>query len=256
MPVVARRTGLHWLIALLAVAIGYVLAAPQPAAAGGRPVLLMFHAGGFVFDTPDMLEKAVPAARQRGFRAIRVTYTEADPAAALDDARKAAERFRGRRVYAYGESAGGSLAARLAQLGLVRSAATYSPVADVSVFAEGIYTDEEQEEGFLGTEAEQRRVSPTGKDSQRPILALAAAGESPPLKRAITHWARSDTDVIRRVVPGDHLGTDGEYEANMDRGLDWIAAQAGLSSADPGHDARDAAEISPLTSAAAFIAAQ
>jgi acetyl esterase/lipase len=141
----------------------------------------MFHAGGFVLGTSQLLADSAEIARNIGFKPVLVEYTKADPARALQDARKAAKtNSKGRRdVVTYGESAGGTLSARLAQAGLVEAATTYSPIADVQKFADRLFNgDEVTEQAFLGTEAEQARVSPRGRDSKAPILALLASEES------------------------------------------------------------------------------
>ena len=201
-------------------------AAPDPSPAEGT-TLLLFHPGGFVRNDGDPMTKAVEAATAQGFAPVVVDYPSADPAAALEAARAAADEHGGARpVFAYGESAGGTLAGRIAQDGLVDRAALHSPVADVERFADQSYPEEEWEEAFLGTEAEQRRVSLTGRDSEVPILALIAADDEFIPRASIREWAGADGDVEVRVVPGTHLGESGEYDANLRAAMRWLGREA------------------------------
>jgi alpha-beta hydrolase superfamily lysophospholipase len=99
----------------------------MPAKGHGKPpVLLMFHGGGFSggqAGDPSM-QDAVAAAKRKGFRAVDVNYPLGNLDAAMGSAKRLARKYgrHGRPVMAYGQSAGGVLAGRLAQKGLVGGA--------------------------------------------------------------------------------------------------------------------------------------
>lgn len=182
-------------------------------AGGARPVLLMFHAGGFLEGSPELLERlAVPVARRQGFEPVNVEYPLGDPEAALRTAQDAARsRAEDRRLCAYGESAGGMLAVRLAQGNFgVGAVATYSPLVDLTTFLDGFF-------------AASTQAQVIGRDSKVPILAMSAGADEADFRRDIRRWAHSDSEVRLDRIPGNHLGTEGEYEANVRRAMRWLA---------------------------------
>lgn len=214
----ANVAGRRCWLALLGLATFVAATAAAPAdGAAGRPIVVMFHAGGFATGGPQLLDRrAVPIARRQGFKAVNVAYPLGDPHAALRAARLEARKYRKRRpVCAYGESAGGTLAARLAQgkLGVDASAA-YSPIADLTTFLGGVWG------GFVRTQVKGRRT-------RAPILAMMAADDEPGFTREIRRWARSDHEVRLRRVPGEHLGRGGEYGSNVRRAMRWLARRCG-----------------------------
>lgn len=181
-----------------------------------KPVLLLFHGGGFLFGSSELMAEEARLARRYGFEAVAVTYPLNDPEAALRVARKQAQKYpRAREVYAYGESAGGALAGRLAQarrLG-VDGAALYSPLVDTTTFQDGLFADAE-------------RLPLWGRSVRGPTLALVAEQEDPPYARDIRRWARSDRRVRLSEVPGDHLGSGGEHAANAQRAIEFLDRKA------------------------------
>jgi len=212
------------------------IAALVPAAAGAddraerRPVVLLLPPGGFVFEVREMpYPEAI--ARRLGFRPRVVTYPAGDLAAAVRAARRAARReaARGHRVYAYGESAGGLLAALLAQQRLVASASTYCPIADMVKFARG-FDDPHWYQRFIGaSDRDLRRYSPGRHDSDIPILAMRAINDSRSFNRPIRSWDLRDPDVGSVVVRGGHLASPRRpelYRSNVRHGLRWLARAA------------------------------
>jgi acetyl esterase/lipase len=173
--------------------------------AQAKPVVLTFHAGGFLLGSPELVQPAVDHAERKGAKVVNVRYTLGDPNRALKEAASLAKRFPKRRTFAYGESAGGALVGRLAQKGLVKRAATYSPLADVTTFANGLFADA-------------GRVKLIGRRSRAPILAMVAEQEDPAYARDIRKWARSDRKVKLREIPGQHLGD----EASMRGAVRWL----------------------------------
>lgn len=131
------------------------------------PVLLMFHPGGFTQGSPAPLDSAAQLAREQGFEAVQVSYTLGDVDAAYRDAKRATKQYGNeRRIVAFGTSAGGTLAALLAQKGLVDRAGVYAPAAKRRHVKHQPLHD-------LGlTKREYRKFSPAVHKSKAPIKAL------------------------------------------------------------------------------------
>jgi acetyl esterase/lipase len=120
----------------LVVLIALLFAAADGAPAKVRskpPILLMFHAGGFIFNcTTPCLAWAADVAENHGFKARDIEYPLGSVPSAMAAAVDAVPPRR--RVFAYGESAGGLLAARLAQTGRVEAAAVQPPVSNLPFY--------------------------------------------------------------------------------------------------------------------------
>jgi len=84
------------------------------------------------------MDELKPAVRAAGMRPVPVDYALFDYPQAFADAEAAARRFRGRTVYAYGESAGGTLAGWLAGRHLVSAAAANSAIVNLSVYVRAL----------------------------------------------------------------------------------------------------------------------
>jgi len=98
-----------------------------------RPILLTLHPGAFVFGSAEDMTVADGIAEEMGFEPVPVEYPLANLPAAVAQVEEMARRYdaSGREVFAYGESAGGTLAALLAQRGQVEASATYAQVTDL-----------------------------------------------------------------------------------------------------------------------------
>ena len=167
----------------LALATCLVLAAPAVASpavdarAGARkPILLLIHGGGFAFDDPTRMDDAARVATARGFRPVRLEYTLWNLPRALADANRAAKRYARRGpLFAYGESAGGTLAALVARPGRARAAVAYAPVSNLVHWL----GDQPVMMRNLGaTRADLRRGSPALRRATRPILAMVPEHDS------------------------------------------------------------------------------
>jgi hypothetical protein len=193
----------------------------------GRPVLLMFHGGGFIGGSPDQLDVAAAVARDAGFETVQVDYALGDSVQALRDAKRIA-RHRGRRhrVFAYGESAGGTLACRLAELKLAAAANCMSPVADIVAWGRSVQPDPELRRGLLGTLKQRRYVGLVGHPAKRPVEAEVGEEDFPDIVDGIRRWTEADPRVRLVTVPGGHVGSDSHYEANMTRAVAWLARRA------------------------------
>ncbi|MDX6608063.1 MAG: hypothetical protein QOD14_2603 [Solirubrobacterales bacterium] len=189
----------------------------------------MFHPGGFIFNcsTP-CLAWAEGVARKAGFVPRDIEYPLGSVPAAMTAAVEAVPRKR--RVFAYGESAGGLLAARLAQTGRVEAAAVQSPVANLPLFFWWLAQDTGNSSvpGLLGvpTLADQRAYSPACHHTAGVILATAAA-DNDHLTPATLAWAKKDRHVSAVKVPGDHLDSTGTlYPGRVRLLLGWLARRA------------------------------
>src|SRR4029078_2541024 len=120
------------------------------------------------------------------------------------DARRAAGAYGPKRqVVAYGESAGGALAARLAQKGLVSAATAYMPPTDLSSVADPTLTAMIQS---LSARPEMiRRMSVARHRTRNPVLAQIARDDVLIDPAQTEAWAKSDPRVRAQLVAGTHI---------------------------------------------------
>ena len=97
-----------------------------------RPVVLLLHAGGWILGDTSLTEPLEPIVRRAGFKPVEVDYTIGSLPLAFEDAESAASQYRHRAVYAYGESAGGTMAGWLASQRMVTAAAANSAVVNIA----------------------------------------------------------------------------------------------------------------------------
>ncbi len=83
-----------------------------------------------MFGDISLTQPLEPIVRRAGFKPVEVDYTIGSLPRAFEDAEKAARRYRDRPVYAYGESAGGTMAGWLASRHKVDAAAGNSPIVN------------------------------------------------------------------------------------------------------------------------------
>jgi acetyl esterase/lipase len=196
------------------------------------PAVLLFHGGGFSFGAAVQMEEAAAKAERRGFIARSVEYPLCDIGAAVKTAVAASRelRRRGYRVFAYGDSAGGTLAALLAEGGLARAAVADAPPSDL-IHWPGFFASDEDYQAWLGLDLAGRfRLSPAFHPSQRRILVMQGDDEFKAPNRA---WASRDPLVRYEAIPGSHLSYP-EYHANTALGMSWLRRQAALSRPPPG----------------------
>jgi hypothetical protein len=215
----------------LAVLIALLFAAADGAPAKVRskpPILLMFHAGGFFFDcTTPCLAWAEGVAENHGFEARDIEYPLGSVPSAMAAAVDAVPPRR--RVFAYGESSGGLLAARLAQTGRVEAAAVQSPVSNLPFFLSWL----SQQTGdysipqrlHVPSLSDQRRYSPASHSTVSRIFATAAADDA--LSPSTLVWAKKARRVSAVRVPGDHLDSTGTlYPSRVRLLIRWLAHRA------------------------------
>ena len=147
-------------------------------------------------------------------------------------------RKRGRQLYAYGESAGGDLAALLAERGLAQAAAVQSSVVDLVAFING-YPDPSFIYALLKLNPQTAaKYSANRHRSKRRIVAFT--GTTDPFAGPTPAWAASDPEVRAVQYPGGHLDP-GTYAANLTQAMDFLSWQHDLAvsrthtGSHPGH---------------------
>jgi acetyl esterase/lipase len=185
-----------------------------------KPVMLLFHGGGFIYNMP--MNQAIQAARHRGFQPRVVDYPLGNVPAAVKRSVRLARRLSKRRsVYAYGDSAGGTLASLLAERGLVKAAATQAPVSNIGQWAVTTGNDPARLEEALHLNAvSAREFSPSKHRARSPIFAEAPVDDA--ISGPTLVWARKSRLVMAVSVPGNHLDP-AYYASNLERAM-WFLA--------------------------------
>jgi len=236
-------------LALLAAALLLVLLAPGAALAeeaaygenggegvGGlvgsteRPQLLLIHGGSFLYDDPTFEPLTRGAAVAAGFVPHYVTYPLDSLPAAVDrvrgEARRLREEFGLDRIYAYGASAGGTLAALLSGQDLVSAAVAKAPVSDLATWEwpTGRYGPEYWT--ALGADqATRERLSPALRPERAPLLVIQGRADNvvpPSMNEA---FAARFKRVRLWLVAGGHT-TDRVRPFLVTRAMDWLARMA------------------------------
>ena len=195
---------------------------------GTPPVMLFFHPGGWILGAGHPMTREQEAARLQGFETINVDYVLGDVPTAFAQAVQLAKQLkkRGRRVHAYGESAGGTMAAFLAQRGLVNAAAVHSPVSNIPDFINqlagiGQYSRDFFDQQLKLTPQTEEVFSPVfrRKKSKRPIFAIAPQSDS--LSPGTVEWANRDPNVMLVAPPGGHL-EQSNFPEILAQSMSWL----------------------------------
>lgn len=172
-----------------------------------------------------------------GFKPVAVEYPLADLNGAVRYTKQQVERYsrHGRAVYAYGKSAGGTLAALLAERGLVLGAATYSQVSDLFDYAYRKPDPELYKTLIRATNQDFRRQSPIAHEVSVRVLPLTPVDERSDLNRSTHRWDAREKLVRTIDVPGEHVGgyVRSIYISNVKRAMNWLARHAGLRYLEP-----------------------
>ncbi len=228
----AQRT---LLAACLAVALAWAPAAAtaqEPAVGEARsatPHLLLIHGGSFLFEDQTFEPLTRAAALSAGFIPHYLRYPLGDMPAAFQAARAEALRLRaryGNSVYAYGTSAGGTLAALLAGDGLVSAAVAKAPPTDLLEWGWplGAYGADYYEQIGL-TPAARRRLSPLRRPARRPLLLVHGRRDRVVSAAMSATFAAKFERVHLWVVRGGHH-TERSWPVLLTRSLDWLASTA------------------------------
>jgi acetyl esterase/lipase len=226
---------------VLAVLLGMTVAAgfgASPAAADvpPKPVLLLIHGGGFFAGDPAYMDYAASLAAEQGeFETLQPSYPLDDLPAAFVQMKGLALSLRrqGRRVFAYGDSAGGGIAAWLASRGYVAAAAAKAPPTALrawdSPFAREYRTDPPGDphswRHLRVSEADLGTYSSAPRPSRRPLLIFQSCEDRIIPCAMNIGFAERDPQVSLVRIWGAH--TDPEAKAwSVRHGLAWLAGLA------------------------------
>jgi acetyl esterase/lipase len=239
-----RRTAAPFL-ALFLVALCVALLAPAGAVAavesggesdvgaGGavgpaqRPQLLLIHGGSFLFEDENFEPLTRARAVAAGFVPHYVTYPLGNLPAAVDKVRAEARRLREKfgldRVYAYGSSAGGTLAALLSGDDLVAAAVAKAPVSDLTTWEWPLAKYGPEYWESLGVDlADRERLSPIRRLQLAPLLVIQGRGDHvvPPAMNETFAAAYPRVDLW--LVAGGHT-TERVRPFLITRAMHWLA---------------------------------
>jgi len=225
----------------LAVLVWPALARAQiePAeAVGPKPQLLLFHGGSFLFEDDSFEPLTRPLVEAAGFVPHYVDYPLGDLPAAVLSARAEAARLRERfgldDVFAYGSSAGGTLAALLSGDGLVAAAVAKAPVSDLVgwTWPLGTYGEDYDEQIGLTQEAGYR-LSPLRRPQQRPLLLLQGRVDAVVPLAMSEAFAAKFRQVDLWVIEGGHRAERSRPQV-VERAMGWLLRAGAAEEPEPG----------------------
>jgi acetyl esterase/lipase len=195
-------------------------------ATGLKPQLLLFHGGSFLFEDTSFEAFTAPLAEAAGFVPHYVDYPLGDLPAAVARARAEAARLRAHfgveDVYAYGSSAGGTLAALLSGDGLVAAAVAKAPVSDLVGWSWPLTTYGEDYYERIGLSPEARyRLSPLRRPERRPLLLLQGRSDQVVPLSMSEAFAAKFRQVSLWVLAGGHRAERAHPQA-LARALAWL----------------------------------
>lgn len=211
----------RWTLLLLVLAF---LPWATPGAARATPVVLTMHGGGYVLGSADEMKATDALFERLGYRAVSIDYTRGNISAGWRDVKAAAGSYGPRRrVYAFGVSAGGGYAAKLAERGMVDAAFGSSPLVDLTgKWAPiGAY--------FRCTTRHcRRRFSPALRNPRNPFRALIPLEDSYVDPADALGWAGREARVTATTYHGEHtMPTPAGHSSDVGDAADWFERRAG-----------------------------
>ena len=194
------------------------------------PQLILIHGGSFLYEDPTFEALTRQRALRAGFVPHYLHYPLGDMPAAFRAARAEAVQLRakyGTAVYAYGSSAGGTLAALLAGEGLVSAALAKAPVSDLLSWEWplGTYGLDYYEQIGLNAPEARRRLSPVRRPARRPLLILQGREDRVVPVAMNRAYSSKFKRVYLWVVQGGHH-TERTRPELLSRGFGWLARVA------------------------------
>ena len=205
---------------LIAAALATAAALPANASAE-RPVVLLLHGGAWLFGDASDMRQTAEIARAEGFLPVSVDYPLKYPVRANLYTQRVARRWadRGRAVYAYGESVGGTMAEVLAARCLVEAAAANSAPPDLIRWPE-------PDQPSVFPREPLRPYSPYHLRQCSPALAMHSPADGLVDFRFAREYAQRFRPVTLRRLSGIHVGNEATRRVRARAGLHWLALQA------------------------------
>ena len=206
------------------------IAGGNPPPPGPKPQLLLFHGGSFLFEDPSFEPSTAARAIAAGFVPHYVMYPlENMPAAVLAaraEAKRLREKYGVKRVYAYGASAGGTLAALLSGNGLVAAAVAKAPISDLVSWEWPLTTYGPNYDERIGLNLSARyRLSPLRRPAMSPLLIYQGRSDQVVPPATNEAYAAKFPRVYFWSVPGGHT-TDRERPWLISKAMHWLARTA------------------------------
>lgn len=196
--------------------------------AGPKPHLILLHGGSFLYDDEEFEATTREAALKAGFIPHYTTYPLGDMPGAVLAVRAEAKRLRlklgGRNmVYAYGSSAGGTLAALLAGDGLVGAAVAKAPVSNLVSWEWPLeeYGPKYFERVALNLPA-RYRLSPLRRAERQPLLIVHGVDDQVVPISQSEQFANKFQRVYLWEVLGGHHAERSQPEV-LQEALIWLA---------------------------------
>jgi acetyl esterase/lipase len=195
-----------------------------------RPQLLLIHGGSFLYEDPTFEALTRERAVAAGFVPHYVIYPLVNLPAAVErvraEARRLREKFGLDRVYAYGSSAGGTLAALLSGDDLVSAAVAKAPVSDLTTWEWPLTKYGIQYWETLGVDlADRERLSPIRRQQLAPLLVIQGRADHVVPAAMNETFAAAYPRVKLWLVAGGHT-TDRVRPFLITRAMHWLAAIA------------------------------
>lgn len=193
------------------------------------PHLILIHGGSFLYEDPTFRSLTTATVREAGFVPHYLRYRLGDMPAAFQAARAEAIRLRARygsAVYAYGSSAGGTLAALLAGDGLVSAAAAKAPISDFLAWEWPLSTYGPDYFEQIGMPlAARARLSPLRRRARRPVLVVHGRRDRVVPMGMSRAYSVKFKRVRLWVVQGGHH-TERARPELLSRAFDWLTRAA------------------------------
>jgi acetyl esterase/lipase len=195
--------------------------------AGPKPHLMLLHGGSFLYDDDEFEATTREAASKAGFIPHYTTYPLGDmPAAVLAvraEAKRLREKFGVDMVYAYGSSAGGTLAALLSVDGLVGAAAAKAPVSNLVSWEWPLEQYGPKYYERVGLDISARyRLSPLRRQEKQPLLLVHGIDDQVVPVSQSEAFANKFPRVHLWEVLGGHHAERSQPEV-LDRAFVWLA---------------------------------
>lgn len=182
--------------------------------------MLYIPGGGFVSNIHNALPNQY--GHQAGFDVKRIDYTLNDPLTAWKEVKQAALKAKrsGRKVIAYGESAGGVFASRLAELGFADRAVANAPPSNLTNW--NLNNDPNYWNTLKHHGMETRKyLSPAFHKSMNPILVQQSASDVVTPYNMNRRWAARDQKVGFQSYQGGHVLGD-NYTGNLTNAMTYL----------------------------------